>query len=224
MTESQWISSGMFSQDSPHCSSSTESKSSETKWATQRNSKDEVSSCRCSMTSLCLYLQKDFQQDVGHSSDLDQKRSGILLTTKDHEENGTESLNDDDRIRRKRTPSFPSHESIVPRNAQKQRRWKIIDTLLCRWDCDWNCFFRTIISANQLSIYGAVSDLCEEYSACSTRTGRPVLAGQSDPLFEPAKVCWWTTPTPSIEVPAQEILLQKYKERVERLSQQNRCD
>ena len=29
---------------------------------------------------------------------------------------------------RKRTPSFPSHESIVPRNAQKQRRWKIINT------------------------------------------------------------------------------------------------
>ena len=32
-------------------------------------------------------------QDVGLSSDLDQKRSGILLTSTDHEENGTESLN-----------------------------------------------------------------------------------------------------------------------------------
>ena len=42
---------------------------------------------------LCLYLPKDSQQDVGHSSDLDQNRSGIPLTTKDHEENGTESLN-----------------------------------------------------------------------------------------------------------------------------------
>ena len=42
---------------------------------------------------LCLYSQKDFQQDVGHSSDLDQKRSCILLATKDHMENGTESLN-----------------------------------------------------------------------------------------------------------------------------------
>ena len=31
-----------------------------------------------------------------------------------------------------------------------------------------------------------------------------------------------TTPTPSTEVPAQENLLQKYKERVERLSQQDR--
>ena len=50
---------------------------------------------------------------------------------------------------------------------------------------------------------------------------RPVLAGQSDPLFEPAKLLI-TTPTPLIEIPAQENLLQKYKERVERLSQQNR--
>ena len=68
--------------------------------------------------------------------------------------------------------------------------------------------FRTIISVNQLSIYGAVSDLCEEYGTCQTRTGRPVLAGQSDPLFEPARLLM-TTPTPSTEVPAQEIFSAK---------------
>ena len=82
-------------------------------------------------------------------------------------------------------------------------------------------FFRTIISVGQLGINGAVSDLCEEYSICQARTGRPVLAGQSDPLFGPARLLI-TTPRPSTEVPAQEDLLQKYKERVERLSQQDR--
>ena len=81
--------------------------------------------------------------------------------------------------------------------------------------------FRTIISVTQLSIYGAVSDVCEEYSTCQTRTERPVLAGQSDPLFEPAKLLIMT-PRPSIEIPAQEKFLQKYKERVERLPQQDR--
>ena len=71
--------------------------------------KDELSSCRCFMTSygdlktmngnamqtphVGLYKRKDFQQDVGHSSDLDQKQSGILLALTDHVENGTESLN-----------------------------------------------------------------------------------------------------------------------------------
>ena len=81
--------------------------------------------------------------------------------------------------------------------------------------------FRTIISVNQLSIYGAVSDLCEEYGTCQARTVRPLLAGQSDPLFEPAKLLIMT-PTPSIEIPEQEKLLQKYKELVERLPQQDR--
>ena len=47
--------------------------------------------------------------------------------------------------------------------------------------------FRTIISVNQLSIYGAISDVCEEYGTCQTRAVRHVLARQSDPLFEPAK-------------------------------------
>ena len=81
--------------------------------------------------------------------------------------------------------------------------------------------FRTIISVNQLSIYGAVSDFCDEYRACQARTVRPVLAGQSDPLFVSTRLLI-TTPTPSTEVLAQENLLQKYRERVERLSQQRR--
>ena len=94
-------------QDSPHCSSATKSRSSCKKWAIKHNSKDELSSCRCSITSngelqtrnvlltphLCLYSQKDFQHDVGHSSDLDQKQSGIPPAMKDLEESGTKSLN-----------------------------------------------------------------------------------------------------------------------------------
>ena len=40
-----------------------------------------------------LFMREDFHQEDGHSSDLDQKRSGILLMVADHKENGTESLN-----------------------------------------------------------------------------------------------------------------------------------
>ena len=80
--------------------------------------------------------------------------------------------------------------------------------------------FRTFISVNQLSIYGAVSNLCEEWKTCHVRTGRLVLAGQSDPLFVPSVM---KTHTLSTDDPAQEEeLLQRYQERVERLSQQNR--
>ena len=81
--------------------------------------------------------------------------------------------------------------------------------------------FRTHISVNQLSIYGAVSDLCEEYGSFQTRTGRLVVAEQPDPLFAPADLLIMT-PTPSIEIPAQENLLQKHKEQVEKLPQPGR--
>ena len=46
-----------------------------------------------------------------------------------------------------------------------------------------------------------------------------MLAGQSDPLFAPANLLIMT---PSIEILAQESLLQKWKERVERLPQPDR--
>ena len=81
--------------------------------------------------------------------------------------------------------------------------------------------FRTIVSVNQLRIYGAVSDLCEEYEPCHVRTGRLVLVGQYDPLFVP-KSSLMKTPAPLTDDPEQEDLLQKYQERVDSLSQQNR--
>ena len=47
------------------------------------------------------------------------------------------------------------------------------------------------------------------------------MAGQSDPLFVPTSSLM-KTPAPSTDDPAQEDLLQRYQERVERLSQQDR--
>ena len=83
--------------------------------------------------------------------------------------------------------------------------------------CSYLCMWMDI----QLSIYGALSGLCEEHKACHVRTERLVLAGQSDPLFVPTSSLM-KTPTPLTDDPAQEDLLQKYQERLERLSQQNR--
>ena len=70
--------------------------------------------------------------------------------------------------------------------------------------------YRSIISVNQLSIYGAVSDMCEECDTCHVRTERLALAGQSDPLFVPTKLLM-KTPTPSTDDPAQDDLLHKYQ-------------
>ena len=92
---------------------------------------------------------------------------------------------------------------------------------MCADDGTIETVFRTIISVNQFSIHGAVSDLWEECKSCHVRTGRPALVRQSDTLFVP-KNSLMKTLTPSIDDPAQENLLQKYQERVEKLSQQDR--
>ena len=70
----------------------------------------------------------------------------------------------------------------------------------------------------QLSIYGAISDLREEYEACYVRRVRPVLVGQYDPLFVPTSLLMRTFALSTDDL-AQEDLLQKYQERAERLSQ-----
>ena len=82
--------------------------------------------------------------------------------------------------------------------------------------------FGTVISVKQLSIYGAVSGLCEECKKklAMLEQGRVVVAGQSDPLFVPSVM---KTHTLLTDDPAQEEdLLQRYQERVEKLSQQDR--
>ena len=73
----------------------------------------------------------------------------------------------------------------LPRGTLKSKGGGKISIHFCADEGTIETVFRTIICVNQLSIYGAVSDLCEEYKACHVRTGRPVMTGQSDSLFVP---------------------------------------
>ena len=62
--------------------------------------------------------------------------------------------------------------------------------------------------------------MCEENESCHDRTGRPVVKGQSNPLFVPSVM---KTHIFLTDDPAQEDdLLQRYQERIEKLSQQDR--
>ena len=81
-------------------------------------------------------------------------------------------------------PIFRS-TSPLSRGTLKRKGGGKLSIHFCADEGTIETVFRTIVYVNQLSIHGAVSDLCEED-------------------------------------PAQEDLLQKYQERVERLSQQNR--
>ena len=69
--------------------------------------------------------------------------------------------------------------------------------------------FRTITSVNQLSLYGAVAEMCEEYESDRGRTGGPVVRGQSSSSFVPS-VIKTNMPLNDDEPAHKEFLLQKY--------------
>ena len=79
--------------------------------------------------------------------------------------------------------------------------------------------FRIIFFANQLSLYGAVANMCEECQSLHDRSGQPdVLMGQSIVLSEiNAEV-----PLESDDPAYQNLLLQRYEERIKSLSQTDR--
>ena len=132
-------------------------------------------------------------------------------------QNGSE---DDVDIRRKQTPSLPRYKPIVQRSAQKQRRWKIVNTLLCRFGNDYNCFSHNYF-CKSAQFYGAVAEMCEEYESLHERTGRPVVRGQSSPSFVPS-VIKTNVPLNSDDPAHKDLLLQQYGERIEKLSQQDK--
>ena len=79
--------------------------------------------------------------------------------------------------------------------------------------------FRIIISANQLSIYGPVANICEEFEAHQDRSGEPdVLMGQSIVLSEIKTEVPLQNENPS----HHQILWQQYEERIKSLSQESK--
>ena len=78
--------------------------------------------------------------------------------------------------------------------------------------------FRIIVSANQLSLYGAVAEMCEEYETLHERTGRPVVMVQSIVLSAIKTEVSLESDDPAY----QNFLFQQYEERNEKLSQQDK--
>ena len=76
--------------------------------------------------------------------------------------------------------------------------------------------FRIIVSANQLSLYGAVANMCEECESFHDRSGQPgKVMGQSIVLSEIKTEVLLENDDPA----HKNFLLQRYEERIERLSQ-----
>ena len=115
-------------------------------------------------------------------------------------------------------PNFPFNDSIVQGKLKSKGHGKLsihfaadqetIDTI-----------FRIIVFANQLSLYGAVANMCEECESLHDRSGQlDKVMGQSLVLSEIRT----EVPLENDDPEFQNFLLQRYEERIERLSQTDR--
>ena len=72
--------------------------------------------------------------------------------------------------------------------------------------------FRIIVSEHQLSLYGAVAEMCEEYESHTDRSGRPDMEMGQSIVFSAIK----TEVLVDCNDPTnQDLLLQQYGERIE---------
>ena len=187
-------SSGIFSQDSPHCSSATKFKSYCWDWVKhQRILQNELSSCRCSTTShgdrntsrknanemlnSFLYLQKDSEQDNG-------SEKKWYSMSEDSPQGEWDKMADKMMVTLAESghPVFRA-TSPLSRGVLKSKGGGKLSIHYCADQETITTVFRTIISVNQLSIYGAVAEMCEEYE--SYHAERPVVGEQSRSSFVP---------------------------------------
>ena len=170
-----------------------------------------------------FFLQEDLEQDNGHLLVLVLKRNGILSVKIVNKVNGT--------IWRKGccwnsqkadTPIFRAASPLSRGRLKSKGHGK----LSIHYTADLETIetiFRIIISANQLSHYGAVAEMCEEYETVHDRTGQPVVEEQSSSSFVPS-VIKTEVPLDCDDLAHKDLLLQLFGERLEKLSQQDKIE
>ena len=108
---------------------------------------------------------------------------------------------------------FSVQQLHCPGGKLKSRRHGKLSIHYCADQATIETIFRTIVFANQLSLYGAVANICEEFEAHQDRSGQPdVVMGQSIVLSEiKAEV-----PLENDDPAYQNFLLQRYEERIKK--------
>ena len=121
-------------------------------------------------------------------------------------------------IRRKRMSNFPCNNPIVQGKLKSKGHGKL-STHFAADQETIETIFRILVFANQLSLSGAVANMCEEYESLHDRSGQPdVLMGQSIVVSEIKSEVPLESDIPS----HQNFPLQRYDERIETVSQENK--
>ena len=124
------------------------------------------------------YLQRDLVWDNGHLLDQVLKRSGILQNSTQ----GAWDHNANEMLLEFAESGHPTFRATTPlyRGILKSTEHGILSIHFTADQDTIETVFRIIISANQLSINGAVANICEEFEAHQDGSREPeVLMGQS---------------------------------------------
>ena len=162
-------------------SSNTGSSSCSCTTTSYGENKETQKSVRTFQLKLRIMLA-DSRSDVGLFGDLDQRRKGTELALINQKEIGTKLLNKWCSILQKAVilsfvPPVPLKEENW--EAKKRERRLLISPVVNK---NIELILRTVMSANQLSIYGAVADICTEVSKDTMASGKPEVHAAQDPL------------------------------------------
>ena len=168
-----------------------------------------------------LCMQEDLEKDNGHSLVLVLRKNGTQSKKTVRKESGTKlqkrccwnSLRAD--------VQFSVLRLHSPEVIFKSKGRGKLSIHYCTHPETIETIFRIIVSANQLSLYGAVAEICEEFESLHERTVRPVVMGQSSSSLVLSAIK--TKVSLDSDDPAyNKFLLQQYGERIEKLSQQDK--
>ena len=167
-----------------------------------------------------LFMQRDLERDNGHSLVLVLRRSGSVSVKTVHKELW-------DKIAERMLLEFaesgcPIFRATTPL-SRGQLKSKGHGKLSIHYAADQETIetiFCMIVSANQLSLYGAVAEICEEYESFHERTGRPVVMGQSSSSLV-LSVIKTEVHLDCDDLARKDLPLQQNGERIEKLSQQD---
>ena len=155
--------------------------------------------------------------DNGHLSDQVLKRNGILPRIV-HKEPGTILQSRCCWNLQKVDILFSVQRLHCPGSLKSKGRGKLSIHFAADGDTI-DSIYRIILSVNQLSVYGAVAAVCEEFESHQDRTGEPViLMGQSIVLGEIKA----ENPLQNENSLNHQILWQQYIERIESLSPESK--
>ena len=148
------------------------------------------------------------------------KKSGTLSVKTVHKENGTIWRKGCCWNSQKADPIFRA-TSPLSRGRLKSKGHGKLSIHFSAYLETGETIFCIIVSANQLSLYGAVAEMCEEYETLHDKSGQPVVGGQSSSSLV-LSVIMTEVPLDCDDLANKDLLLQQYGERIEKLSQQEK--